>query len=106
MNHFKFILVSLMLLLAGCGAGTSLTNSAQTASSFESIQANRFEDVNQEITESAALGAATVDDLEYKLGPADVIDITVFQVEELNTQVRVNGRGQVILPLLGMAINR
>ena len=40
-------------------------------------------------------------DNTYYLGDGDVLELTVFQVEELNTKVRVNGRGEIILPLLG-----
>ena len=38
---------------------------------------------------------------EYRVGPGDVLELAVFQVEELNLTVRVNGRGTIIVPLLG-----
>lgn len=37
----------------------------------------------------------------YKLGPSDVIKVTVFQVEELNREVIVTDSGKVNLPLIG-----
>ncbi len=38
---------------------------------------------------------------EYRIGPGDVLEIAVFQVDELNLTERVNGRGTIIVPLLG-----
>lgn len=37
---------------------------------------------------------------DYTLGPGDLIEIKVFETEELNTQARVSSRGYVSLPLL------
>ncbi len=37
----------------------------------------------------------------YKLGPGDVLEIAVFQVEELNRKVRITGDGMIMIPLLG-----
>ncbi len=37
----------------------------------------------------------------YLIGPHDVIEIEVFQVEELNHTARVNSRGYISVPLLG-----
>jgi len=39
---------------------------------------------------------------EYRVGANDLLEITVFQVQELNRTVRVNSRGQITLPLIGM----
>jgi polysaccharide export outer membrane protein len=38
---------------------------------------------------------------EYRLGPQDLIEISVFQVQELTRSVRVNAQGMITLPLLG-----
>lgn len=38
---------------------------------------------------------------DYKISPLDVIDISVFQVEELNRTVQVNTTGLISLPLVG-----
>jgi polysaccharide export outer membrane protein len=38
---------------------------------------------------------------EYRVGPEDVIDINVFQAQELNREVRVAASGEISLPLLG-----
>lgn len=39
--------------------------------------------------------------MEYVLGPEDLLDIDVFQVDELKKTVRVNSKGYIKLPLVG-----
>jgi polysaccharide export outer membrane protein len=39
---------------------------------------------------------------DYRIGPEDLIEIQVFGVEQLSRTVRVNSRGQVSLPLVGL----
>lgn len=38
---------------------------------------------------------------DYLIGPEDLLDINVFQVDELKTSVRVSGNGFIKLPLIG-----
>jgi polysaccharide export outer membrane protein len=38
---------------------------------------------------------------EYRLGAQDLIDVSVFGVDELSKTVRVNSNGQISLPLIG-----
>lgn len=38
---------------------------------------------------------------EYKVGPEDLLDISVFEAPELNRSVRVSSSGHISLPLLG-----
>ncbi len=45
---------------------------------------------------AAALGRP-----EYRIGPSDLLTVTVFQVADLNRDVRVNNAGQISLPLIG-----
>lgn len=42
------------------------------------------------------------DPSDYLLGPGDLLHITVFEAEELETKARVSSRGYVSLPLLGL----
>jgi polysaccharide export outer membrane protein len=41
----------------------------------------------------------TADD--YKLGPEDVVEVRVFELDQLNRTVRVSGDGKIELPLVG-----
>lgn len=38
---------------------------------------------------------------EYRIGPNDLLAISVFQVPDLDREVRVNNAGQITLPLIG-----
>lgn len=38
---------------------------------------------------------------DYRIGPSDLLEISVFQVPELSRTVRVNARGGLSLPLIG-----
>ena len=37
----------------------------------------------------------------YKIGPTDVLKLTVFQVDDLNRTVQVSGNGTINVPLIG-----
>jgi polysaccharide export outer membrane protein len=51
--------------------------------------------------------SASTDDMpsgnpgEYAIGPEDVLDISVFEAQEMNREVRVSASGEISLPLLG-----
>jgi len=57
---------------------------------------------NQQIRDSAARAVQASNGATYLLGAGDVLELNVFQVSELNLKIRVNGRGQIMLPLLGL----
>lgn len=38
---------------------------------------------------------------EYRLGSNDLVEVSVFGVEDLNKDVRINSNGQISLPLIG-----
>ncbi|HHO48912.1 MAG TPA: hypothetical protein ENN06_10765 [Desulfobacteraceae bacterium] len=38
---------------------------------------------------------------DYVLGPGDLINVTVFEASELNTESRISSRGVITIPLLG-----
>ncbi|HEY5805587.1 MAG TPA: polysaccharide biosynthesis/export family protein [Lysobacter sp.] len=45
--------------------------------------------------------AAAMGRSEYLIGPSDLLAVTVFQIEDLDREVRVNNAGQIALPLVG-----
>jgi polysaccharide export outer membrane protein len=38
---------------------------------------------------------------DYHIGPSDLLEVSVYQVPELSRVVRVDGRGEITLPLIG-----
>ena len=79
-------IVAMMMaaLLVGCGASSNLTTSSLGADA--SAPASSFR----------AQGGSG-----YRIGPFDVLDITVFQVPELTKSVQVADIGTINLPLVG-----
>jgi len=51
--------------------------------------------------DTTASGGAYTGVSDYRVGPQDLIEVTVFQVPELSRVVRVNSGGQISLPLIG-----
>ena len=39
---------------------------------------------------------------DYRIGPDDLIEVTVFEDEKLNKTVRVSSQGNISLPLIGI----
>lgn len=89
------------VLLSGCG--TSLNSElatpsqAQIATQLAAAEpgADRF------ATIAGSSAAPSIDRMAYKVGPLDVLDISVFQVPELSTSVQVAETGTINFPLLG-----
>lgn len=46
--------------------------------------------------------AALAGQAEYRVGPSDLLAVKVFQVEDLDREVRVNNAGEISLPLIGV----
>ena len=67
---------------------------------------NEIDKINEQLTIRASTTpvfeeAETVDRFSYALGAGDVIEIAVFQVDELNRKTRVAGDGYIMIPLIG-----
>jgi len=94
------IVFFLATLISACATSNS---ESQNKKFFpESVNTDSsFVDLNKQIANSAVLKNVEALEDVYYLGSGDVLELTVFQVEELNTKVRVNGKGEIILPLLG-----
>ena len=58
--------------------------------------------LNNAITNRALLSKTESDESVYLLGPGDILELSVFRVEELNSTVRINGNGKLMLPLIGL----
>jgi polysaccharide export outer membrane protein len=61
-------------------------------------QGQAIEAFNEKLLSQANLH---VDPGDYLLGPGDLVEIAVFEAEELKTKARISSRGFVTLPLLG-----
>lgn len=79
----------------------AMPQTAQPDSSFHGVTTDdyneRLEQLKQSLTGSP--GNSTTED--YRIGPQDLLEISVFQAPELSPTVRVSGSGEISLPLLG-----
>jgi len=101
------IMVFGILWLAGCASTAPPGSQAPGAGAEEStgsqmiVQAQRareIESLNEKLMSQAQLH---VDPGDYILGAGDLLQVEVFEAEELNTKGRVSSRGFITLPLLG-----
>ncbi len=86
--------LALTSLLAACAGG-----SAQSVRSGSAKAVTATSELGE--PDSRAASGAYTGKSEYRIGPQDLIEISVFQVEDLNRTVRVNSQGQISLPLVG-----
>lgn len=86
-----------LLLLAGCGGNREV---AVQPIDSEMKQGSKVEDLNALLLKKAM--ATKVDkDADYIIGADDLMDIDVFQAEELRRTVRVSPQGYIGMPLIG-----
>lgn len=85
----QFLLIGLLsLLLVACNSSGGTRNAATTAESLPAPDST---------SSSGAYQGAT----DYRIGAQDLLAISVFGVQELAKDVRVNSNGQISLPLIG-----
>ncbi len=94
-------LIITAMLVAGCGASfnSELATPSQARISAQLAAADPGADRFARI--AGASSTPSIDRMAYKIGPQDVLDISVFQVPELSTSVQVAETGTINLPLLG-----
>lgn len=78
----RLLILPLLALLAAC-------------SSSETIPSGSV------VVQNATPAAAQVSLQDYHIAPYDVLDITVFQVKDLDRTVQVTSTGTIVLPLIG-----
>ena len=100
----RFFLMTALLALSGfllsCSHGEVNTESIMLQNSKGGNP--KVESYNLKIAARGVRDAAggTVN-ADYKIGPEDLLEISFFQVKEMNTTVRVSGNGYIAIPLAG-----
>ena len=86
---FKVLYASLLaLFLVACNSGGGIRNEVAKGQGLPAPDTT---------TASGAYQGAS----DYRVGAQDLLSISVFGVQELNKEVRVNSNGQISLPLIG-----
>jgi polysaccharide export outer membrane protein len=88
---------ALLCVLAGCA--TAATDPSDNAFVPGTARLDR----RIQLVDPATLrsSAAKTLDTDHRIGPDDVLEITVFGAPDLSRTARVSGRGEISLPLLG-----
>jgi len=88
------VLITVVMSLAACEGGGSNVRAGTTKTVAHSGPSLAPPD-------TTSSGGAYTGIPDYRIGPLDLLEISVFQVPDLNKTVRVNSAGQISLPLIG-----
>ena len=94
-----FIIILGLVFMAGCAAPSQPALTAQALSRMEGPNQNN--NLQQELMVQASQ-ASLANYKDYQVGPEDLLDIVVFGQDDLNREVRVNGQGEITMPLVGV----
>ncbi|MCK5681795.1 SLBB domain-containing protein [bacterium] len=94
------LLITISLSISGCAS-----NRFEATTTIEEFQKNYKEskEREQKLQNRKFFTAATIstpESLDYRLGSGDLISVTIFEAQEMNSEVRVSSRGTVTLPML------
>lgn len=96
-KSFIAVSVFLLLLLTSCAGNTVRPESVLLT---HSSTVTKAEKLNTELAQKGVELKKTFSAADYKIGPEDLLEITVFQAKELDTVVRVSASGYIKLPLI------
>lgn len=97
MKNLLFLLFFFVAILAGCGGGGTVNTSQMSRQDFEASR--EVKNINSQLI-SQSIPTSSVTPEGYLIGPADLLEIKVFESEDLTTNVRVSSRGEITVPLL------
>ncbi len=87
------LLLLALFLLTACG---TVSGPIRSGTASEVTTATELGPPDTTSESGAYIGVA-----EYRIGGQDLLEVSVFQVADLNRTVRVNSAGQISLPLIG-----
>lgn len=93
-------IIATAFLLAGCATPGTGPNEELSVEDFQQqMEAQeRVADINEQLMMMAVEGSSQQ---IYRVGPDDRLRVEIFGVSELSGEYRVNGAGEVLLPLVG-----
>ncbi|MER9133409.1 polysaccharide biosynthesis/export family protein [Mesorhizobium sp. M0768] len=108
-NFAKTQIGTVLVLLASLAMSACTSTSSTTLSSSTSVDALQLTSSSAPLSTGGALKVVkdlpapqnTQNGSEQPLSPNDVLEVNVFQVDNLNRTVQVDAGGQISLPLIG-----
>lgn len=95
---YGFLLFGFALLLNQCVSGPQPNSNLDAMLAQRDASQGKVEELNSKILASAADVSQPQD---YVIAEGDLLQMTVFEAQELTTEARVSASGAVTLPLLG-----
>lgn len=96
-------MAGMVFLAASLGLAACASNSGPSAEGAPMAESQSATSVVAEPSAATAATANYVPSMEdYRIGSQDLLELQVFGVADLNRTVRVNSRGSISLPLIGM----
>lgn len=95
------VLMGLALLGLVCSCGRA-TVQVQPEQMLAHLKQEEQQHRGQQKLLAQASRTALADYTDYKVGPEDLLEMEIFGQDNLNREVRVNGQGEVTLPLVGV----
>ena len=100
MNFWLMLVCASFLLAAGCASSPGVKGDKAMAANATLQEQGDKETVGSNLKNMAALWK-TESRGDYRIGPEDVLEIDVFQVDDLKRTVTVSANGFISFPLLG-----
>jgi polysaccharide export outer membrane protein len=100
----KALIVTLIIGVSDAGCAASLNNGTVSQNTFGdgfAAQQSSAAPANSRAATAVAFASAAAATSSYRVGPLDVLDISVFNVPDLSKSVQVSGSGTINLPLIG-----
>ena len=95
-NVLSILLVSMLLMLSACASTGAAGGQSRSSIVGNEVSGNKLPPPDTTAASGAYEGAS-----DYRVGSQDLLEISVFGVQDLNKEVRVNSNGQISLPLIG-----
>lgn len=99
------VLLPLFFFLISCATNSPRKDAAtfRESQKRERDSSKQVKRMNESIlTANLSLAAKRSATRDYRIGPEDLLDISVYEDEKLNKTVRVSSQGDISLPLLGV----
>ena len=101
-RHWCFSVASIFIglsLFLGCGGPSQQGITAQALAKMQAPDPNK--ELQQQLMVQASQ-AALVNYKDYQVGPEDQLAIAIFGQDNLSRELRVNGQGEISMPLVGV----
>jgi polysaccharide biosynthesis/export protein len=97
--------ISMGLILLGLGLLGGCSGPSQEVLAAQALAQVKSPHNNQELQQQLMLQAnkpSVVDYKDYQVGPEDLLEIGIYGQDKLNRTLRINGQGEIAMPLVGV----